>query len=81
MEPEWATEAALDPDRIVRLTGGKSLEVVGSSSSAPPRNRGERGRILKIWIVPKSLEEGDWWGASACEANSIERRAYKEETS
>lgn len=70
VEPEWATQAVLDPNRIVRTTGGASLEVVGLSSGA--------GRLLKVWIVAKDLTEGEWWGASACAANARDRRAYRE---
>lgn len=78
VEPAWATEAALDPKRIVRTTQGLSLKVVGHSPSAPPREEGEIGRVIKVWIVPKDLELGDWWGATACEGNSRDRRQYEE---
>ena len=70
VEPEWATEAALDPGRIVGLTTSESIKVIGYS--------GAIDRILKIWLFPKDLEAGDWWGASACEANGTDRRNYKE---
>lgn len=80
VEPEWATEAALDPDRIFRTTGGMSIEVIGLSPSAPPRREGETGRLLKVSIVPKRLEEGEWWRASASEANETDRRRYREVT-
>jgi hypothetical protein len=76
VEPEWASEAALDPLRIISLTGGKSIEVIGLSRSAPPREPGEPGRVLKVWIIPKDLSSGSWWGTSACEANKKERRRY-----
>jgi hypothetical protein len=81
VEPEWATEAGLDPNRLVSTTGGKSVEVVGVSLSAPPRAVGDRGRVLKVWIVPKDpadLSSGLWWGASACDGNSTDRRDYRE---
>ena len=35
IEPEWATEAVFDPDRIVGLPGsGQSIKVIGYSESA-----------------------------------------------
>ena len=76
VEPEWATEAALDPDRLVATTGGASIEVIGRSGSAPPRTPNEKGRVLKVWLVPEDMDEGAWLGASACAANGKERRAY-----
>lgn len=77
LEPEWATEAALDPARLVSITGGLSIEVIGWSSSAPARGGG-RGRVLKIWLIPAEDQEGLWYGASACAGNRYERRKYKE---
>lgn len=72
VEPEWATEAAMDPKRIVAPAGANSdsLEVIGFSSSA--------GELLKVWIYPEDLEAGNWLGASASKANSTDRRNYKE---
>lgn len=72
VEPEWATEAAMDPKRIVAPAGANSdsLEVIGYSSSA--------GELLKVWIYPEDLDEGSWLGASASRANSTDRRNYKE---
>ena len=70
IEPEWATEAVFDPGRIVGLTSGDSIKVVGYSLTV--------GRVLKVWLHPKDLQAGDWWGASACEANSTDKRNYKE---
>jgi hypothetical protein len=82
VEPEWATEAALDPKRLISTTGGLSIVVIGSSTSAPPRAAGEVGRVLKIWIVPKDvsdLSSGSWWGASACDGNRTDRKRYREQ--
>ena len=71
IEPEWATEAALDTDRLAGPANtGESLQVVGLSTSC--------GRVLKVWLYPKDLEAGDWYGASACEANETNRRRYRE---
>jgi len=80
VEPEWATEAALDVDRLIApdLPRCTAVKVIGQSPSAPPRVAGEPGRILKVWLVPKSHPPvGDWWGVSACEANSGDRRRYR----
>jgi hypothetical protein len=79
VEPEWATEAALDPRRLVgRGTSATSIQVVGWSQSAPSRAPEEVGRVLKVWLVPKDHPpvSGDWWGASACEGNETDRRMY-----
>lgn len=81
VEPGWASEAVLDPRRIVRPTRGLSLKVVGVSMSAPPRRPGQVGRVLKVWVVPKNIGAGEWWGASACDANADDRRAYERESS
>ena len=73
VEPEWATEAALDPRRIVRLARPndpttQSLKVVGYSDSAM--------RLLKVWIWSDSPGEPDWYGGSAAEANESDERLY-----
>jgi len=72
VEPEWATEAVMDTNRIVAPAAANSdaLEVIGFSPSA--------GELLKVWIYPEGLEEGRWLGASASKANSTDRRNYKE---
>lgn len=58
VEPEWATEAALDPVRLVSTTAGKSIEVIGLSRSAPPRQASQDGRLLKVWLYPKDHGRG-----------------------
>ncbi|MGH8902012.1 MAG: hypothetical protein ACRDYA_10090 [Egibacteraceae bacterium] len=78
VEPEWATEAALDARRLVAVTEGRSIVVLGRSVSARPRDCHEEGRILKVWLVPADLETGLWWGASACDANARDRKLYGE---
>lgn len=82
VEPEWATEAALDPRRLVgRGSSETSVQVVGWSSSAPGRPPGTTGRVLKVWLVPKDHppSSGDWWGSNACDGNGANRRAYEGE--
>lgn len=78
VEPEWATEAALDPSRLIDRSSEHSIVVLGLSPSAPPKDPQDEGRLLKVWLVPKDLDRGDWWGASACEANASDRRKYWE---
>jgi hypothetical protein len=72
VEPAWATEAALDPDRLVDVASEGSIVVLGLSRLA--------GRVLKIWLVPKEdmPASGEWWGASACAANERNTRDHEE---
>lgn len=78
VEPEWATEAALDPDALVGPgSSTTSVEVIGFSPSAPAPDGQTLGRVLKVWLVPKTHPpDGDWWGASACLANDQDVAAY-----
>lgn len=70
VEPAWATEAALDPDRLVDVASQGSIVVLGFSQQA--------GRVLKVWLVPKDdmPASGEWWGASACAANERNVKDY-----
>lgn len=70
VEPAWATEAALDPNRLVDVSGEGAIVVLGFSHRA--------GRVLKVWLVPKEdmPTSGEWWGASACAANERNVRDY-----
>jgi hypothetical protein len=71
LEPEWATEAALDRHRLAGpAMTGEALQVVGYSPSC--------GRVLKVWLIPDDMEAGGWYGASACEANDTNKRTYRE---
>lgn len=70
-EPEWVTEAVLDPNRIVRVASADvSLKVVGYSTSAT--------RHIKAWIWPWDFEAGLWLIGSATAANSSDIKRYKE---
>jgi hypothetical protein len=73
VEPAWATEAALDSDRLVDVASKGSVVVMGFSQLA--------GRVLKVWLVPKDDMEvsGEWWGASACVANETNTRDYRDQ--
>ncbi len=73
VEPAWATEAVLDPSRLVDVAGEGSIVVLGFSEQAD--------RVLKVWLVPKDdmPSSGEWWGASACAANDANVRDYYRE--
>ena len=82
VEPEWATEAALDPRRLIGPgTSKTSVQVVGWSDSAPGRVPGTTGRVLKVWLVPKEHPPtgGAWWGASACDGSTQDQEHYRKE--
>ena len=75
IEPEWATEAALDAVRLVGVrtdpkTGRESLSltVVGYSPAA--------AEVLAVWLRPKNLEAGDWYGQNTARARRQWRREY-----
>jgi hypothetical protein len=77
IEPEWATEAALDPMRILGVrtnpkTGKESLSVtvIGYSAAAD--------EILAVWLRPKDMDEGEWYGQNVAKARRQWRRAYME---
>ena len=76
LEPEWCTEAALDPRRVVRVAGSAnpataSLKVVGFSPSAFGR-----GDLLKVWLWSDDPLDETWNGGSGAPANDSDRRAY-----
>ena len=79
IEPEWATQAALDPHRRVGVPASNdpassSLAVIGFSPDAPPS-----GQVLKVWIwSDEPASSGTWNGGSATLANYSARRAYEE---
>ena len=74
VEEEWATEAALDPHRLVRLPSqlqSRSLIVVGWSSGADA--------VLRVFLIPQDLAEGVWIGTTAAKASDrVARRYWKE---
>jgi hypothetical protein len=74
IEPEWATEAALDPHRRLRLPNqqpSQSLIVIGWSAGADA--------VLRVFIVPEDLDAGLWVGTTAAKANDrVARRYWKE---
>jgi hypothetical protein len=72
IEPLWASEAALDPNRLVRRgSGAESVEVLGYSPSAQ--------RVLLVWIyTTEHPPTGIWRGGSAIAAGRRLRAAYWE---
>ncbi|MGH3501111.1 MAG: hypothetical protein ACRDQA_09510 [Nocardioidaceae bacterium] len=72
IEPEWATEAALDPRRKTRRgTGQESIEVIGYSPTAR--------RVLLVWVYTTDHPPtGVWHGGSAIAAGRRLRRTYWE---
>jgi hypothetical protein len=83
IDPTWATEAALDPNRIVAVANplpGRArppaLLVVGKAESVE--------LVLKVWILPKEpdgLRTGEWLGRSAAEATGAMKERYLKEVS
>ena len=70
IEPEWATEAVMDPHRLAGPAAtGEALQVVGESPAC--------GVVLKVWLYPKDIEAGEWYGGSACEATDTNKRNYR----
>ena len=72
IEPLWASEAALDPNRMVRRGSGReSVEVLGYSPSAR--------RVLLVWIYTTDHPpDGIWHGGSAIVAGRKLRAVYWE---
>jgi hypothetical protein len=61
----------MDPDRLAGpAAGSDSLQVVGFSAACD--------RVLKVWLYPKDMDAGEWYGASACLANPTNTRNYQE---
>lgn len=75
IQPEWATEAAVaDANRLLSTRGsrsGRSIRVVGWSPSAR--------LLLTVILVPKDLNEGEWWGTNAWLADERDGRGYHEQ--
>ncbi len=72
VEPEWATQAALDSRRQVgdgRSESGETIRVVGWSALA--------NEVLTVLLLPKGHPPtGEWWGVNAWKADDRERRVY-----
>lgn len=76
IEPVWATEAALDPNRLVGDSGsqtGKTVSVIGRSGTC--------GRVLEVILLPQDHPpRGRWWGVTAHVAYRSDRAKYEDET-
>jgi hypothetical protein len=77
IEPEWATEAATDPHRMLRLPDAEKPEtqaliVIGYSPSCD--------RILRVFIWSDDPESSDVWngGTAAVAGRSTVRRYWRE---
>ena len=72
IEPLWASEAALEPNRLVRRGSSReSVEVLGYTPSAR--------RVLLVWIyATEHPPDGTWHGGSAIVAGRRLRAAYWE---
>jgi hypothetical protein len=78
VEPEWATEAVMDEQRLVAAPdpaskSGETIRVVGYSGSA--------NRVLVVILLPVDLADidGSWIGVNAWAANSTTIRRYHRE--
>jgi hypothetical protein len=74
VEPEWATEAATDPQRLVAIDpasrSGQTIRVVGWSSAAD--------HLLTVIMLPKQQPpDGRWWGVNAWASNRRDEREYQ----
>jgi hypothetical protein len=74
IEPEWATEAALDPARRFGMDlgskTGEGIRVVGRSAMA--------GRVLTVILVPEEHPPaGAWLGVTAWAARGRDLREYE----
>jgi hypothetical protein len=70
IEPEWATEAALDQYARLSLTRENDVRVTGWSPNAPAAVWSERqGRVLRIILKPIDITDGYWSGFTAVPAS------------
>jgi hypothetical protein len=75
VEPEWATEAVMDPRAVIRRDrasrSGEDVRVTGRSNGA--------GRLLVVILIPKDHPPtGAWWGVNAWSASDRDRRDHEE---
>lgn len=76
IEPEWATEAALDPRARIGLDPssktGEGMRVTGRSIGA--------GRVLTVVLLPAAHPPtGSWLGATSWVTKGRDLRDYREE--
>ncbi|MBO0686688.1 MAG: hypothetical protein J2P45_26375 [Candidatus Dormibacteraeota bacterium] len=77
VEPEWATEAVMEPNRVVgpgRSRSGATIRVIGYSPGA--------GRLLTVLLLGKDEPVGgEWWGVDAWASSDRDMREYRERNS
>ena len=77
IEPEWASEAALDPEGWLSLTKENDLRVTGWSPHAYPASWSYRqGRILRVVLKPIDIDDGFWKGVTAAPASREAAERY-----
>lgn len=70
IEPEWASEAALDVYGQLGLTRENDLRVLGWSPHAPAASWSKRsGRVLRVVLKPVDIDLGSWTGVTAMPAS------------
>lgn len=77
IEPEWATEAALEPYRRLSLTQENDVRATGWTAHAPPASWSRReGRVLRVVLKPVDIEDGHWSGFTAAPASQAAAEWY-----
>lgn len=71
---EWGSEAFADPYRRSADAGDGVYMVVGFSPSTPGGTRGQRGRLLRVWVVPHPVD--GWLGTGLDVTRHNDDRAY-----
>ena len=77
IEPEWASEAALDPERWLSVTKENDLRATGWSLHAHPATWSHRrGRVLRVVLKPIDIDDGYWSGVTAAPASREAAERY-----
>jgi hypothetical protein len=77
IEPEWASEAALDPEGWLSITRENDLRATGWSPHADPASWSSRqGRVLRVVLKPIDIEDGYWSGVTAAPASKAAAERY-----
>ena len=75
VEPEWATEAVVDPSAVIRRDpaslSGQGIRITGFYTSADS--------VLTVILIPKEHPpRSAWWGVNSWAANARDKREYWE---
>lgn len=77
IDPEWATEAALDYHRRLSITESNDLRLTGWSPHAPSASWSQReGRVLRVIVKPFDIVGGVWSGTTAAPASEGASNSY-----